>query len=389
MPYAVKGQVSLNRSGDFKHGRPVIIGHDLPGAVTRTGVVSLAATQLALLGNIGHPLICQADYVQVSCPLANTDYDFAAYRFPIPKYLNETSSSGRRYLLIRVTGKCTSQMTTWLVKARTSSTGPTSAGAVGGFAAVTTETILLPLPEGPLDEYVILSVRGSAGTDTLFRLWNIAAWVVPIGDDTTINEASSLDGGEIYNQDKAHPVDDTVEVATDAPFTVATVRNLIQTNEDMFHYNVRAVVTWCAIKNYGTLWTASTYGSSTGTINGTAAESVTETVRRNHWEWIYFPRPGVTHLKVYMDGYNADASPANDASVRLGFTGYEMTTGLMEILTTDGDYFSSATWKGVYMIPIPSRSGPLFLDLRVLNGATADTDEIRVAAISVYEVNQE
>lgn len=362
------------RSGDFNHRTPIALGGQTASPYRR-GVSDLAYNQLTLWAQIGNPLILHAPHPgnsTVTLTAANTDYDIAAYYFYIPNFVNASAVSGRRYVTARVRGYVSAG--TWTPKARTSS-GP-GTGASGNTVSSIID-IDVPIQEGPVEDYFILTVRGNTAGAT-FTLESLTVTLKPI---TTTSLSS---GSSIYNQDAFHPVDSTVQVGEDMPLTVDTVKSLALSNNAMFEHNLRQVVNFCGIHNFGTLWAAQTTATS-GRYIGLAETDVNG--YRPAWQWLYFPRQGPIKLRVKVDGYvpgwvNSTDNVVVDFTVRnmdgepVGTSASAAITGL--------NYFADATWTGGDITDIKG-PGPYYIDMRArIFSATGNT--ARILAVSIYEV---
>lgn len=374
--------IYINRSGDFKFRRPIIYGEQ-DEQPNRTGLAEIAKNHNTLWRNIGHPIIAAAPHTDVTLPGLSTDYDIAAYRFPRPKYLNTTASTGRRFLYVQVVGSVSSG--TWLARGRCQSGGKVSAGATGNTVTSLVE-IEIPIDDGPADDdYLVITVRGSVN-GAVFSFESIAAWILPA--------SGTLSGGETYKADVHCPIEayygEEYEWGHDAPLTVTSVQNLIRTNDNLWRNTPRAVVNFCAVQNYGTLWdesdpavTASTWPDADGTIN------IEQGDNRGRWQFIYFPKAPMTRLRCYIDGYATSGIPGNiDCTFRFMGQDADSTDSTGTFAITTADYFGSASWAGIFEIPTPSGTGPYFLQIRVKAGED-QADPVRIAAISVYEKGEE
>ena len=191
-------------------------------------------------------------------------------------------------------------------------------------------------------------------------------------------------GGTVYNQDAFHPLDTTVQVAADMPLTVDSTKSLVLANEEMFRTNVRQVVNFCGIHNFGTLWNARTTSTS-GRYIGLAETDVGGF--RPAWQWLYFPRQGVNRLRVQVDGYVPGWVDSTD-NVVVDFTLRTMDgekVGNSASAAISGlNYFADSTWSSGYLTGITG-TGPYYIDMRArIFSSTGNT--ARIMAVSIYEV---
>jgi len=86
-------------------------------------------------------------------------------------------------------------------------------------------------------------------------------------------------------------------------------------------------------------------------------------------QWVYFPRQGVTNLRLYLDGYVQEWDSSSDtATLNIGFEFQPPQS-----FTIGKNTFLSATsgWPadGV-LIPVPNKEGPLYLNLKRIDSRT-------------------
>lgn len=363
------------RSGDFNQRTPINLGGQATSPYHK-GVADLAYNQLTLWGQIGNPVILHAadpTNATVTLTAASTNYDIAAYWFPVPSFVNATAGSGRRYISVSVRGYVSSG--TWLIRGKTSVGTGTAASTGNTTSSVITFDV--PIPEGPVEDYFILTVTGNTAGAT-FTFQSLTAVLKPI---TT---AALGTGGAIYNQDAFHPVDSTVQIDADMPLTVDTAKSLALSNKEMYRTNVRQVANYCQLANYGTLWAAQASATAGRYIQ--LSEQETAGYRRA-WQWLYFPRPGVTTLKVHVDGYVVGwASSADncllDCSLRDLNTGEKV--GESATLTLNSaSYFDASTWATGTITGFTG-GGPYYIDLRA-RIFSATGEQARITAVSIFE----
>jgi hypothetical protein len=363
------------RPGDFNHRTPIHLGGHATTPYHK-GVADLAYNQLTLWGQIGNPVILHAadpTNSTVTLTAASTNYDIAAYWFPVPSFVNATAGSGRRYISVSVRGYVSSG--TWLIRGKTSVGTGTAASTGNTTSSVITFDV--PIPEGPVEEYFILTVNGNTAGAT-FTFQSITAVIKPI---TT---AALGTGGAIYNQDAFHPVDSTAQIDADMPLTVDTAKSLALSNKEMYRTNVRQVVNYCQLANYGTLWAAQASATAGRYIQ--LSEQETAGYRRA-WQWLYFPRPGVTTLKVHVDGYVVGwASSVDncllDCSLRDLNTGEKV--GESATLTLNSaSYFDASAWATGTITGFTG-GGPYYIDLRA-RIFSATGEQARITAVSIFE----
>lgn len=367
------------RPGDFTYKTPIVLGGQT-STPYRRGVEDLAVNQLTLWAQAGHPLVLDAPRPTdstVTLTSGATDYDFAAYYFPIPSFLNSGASSGRRYLTVEVRGYVSAG--TWTPKARAGG-GGTATGSSGN----TVSSIIsmdVPIAQGPGEDYLILTVQGNTGGAT-FTFESVTAYI------KTVSSTTLTAGTTTYSSGYFHPVDSTVQTAADRPFTVDMARSIIQANDEMFKSNVRQVVNYCNIANYGTLW-----GAKGDTEAATGRPLILDGELggyKRFWEWLYFPRQGVTGLKIWVDGYvRGWASSGDNVGVTVSLRRLDDGTGVgtpAYFSIAKGDFFSSATWasgNNLYITDIEGE-GPFIVDIRTRPFAGTSTD-VRLTAVSIYE----
>lgn len=360
------------RPGDFNQRTPIMLGGQASSPYHK-GVADLAYNQLTLWGQIGHPLVLHApdpSNATVTLTAATTNYDIAAYWFPIPAFVNATGSSGRRYVTLRVRGYTSSG--TWLVSARTSAGTGTAASSGNTVSSIITFDVPI---SNIAEDYLILTVQGNTAGAT-FNFQSITAMLKPM------TSAGLSAGGATYNQDDFHPIDTTVQVAEDMPLTVDIVKSLALANKTMYESNVRQIVNYCQVQNYGTLWAATSAVTAGRYIE--LSERETEGFRRA-WQWLYFPRPNA-RLKVQVEGFVPSWGSAADNCI-LDCSLRDLNTGTVvsacALAISSGSYFDASTWYTGTISGFTS-PGPYYIDLRarVFNSTGS---RARITAVSIYE----
>jgi len=359
------------RDGEFDPQRPVIIGAETSGNYRR-GTQDIAYNQNTLWGQIGHPLINDAQGVNITLTAAATNYDVAVYKFPIPWYLNSGTSSGRKYLKVSMVASVSAGTAT--LKGRVGTlAGTTTAGSTFG-AAVSTVTMNIPIDHGSQYDYVILTLRGtSAGA--VVSLYGIFGWILPFTSAADLGSGTAAYRADIY-----HPVDSTAQTAVNMPLNVHLMRSYNQANEVMYRQNVRPVVTYCNQKNYGTLFAASTGTGQISMVMGSSAST-----RQTSREWLYFPRQGVVGLAVFIDAYvSAWASAADNCTVNVGFSGFPP----YRFTVNKANAFSSSTWLVENFgntISVPNGPGPYFLQIYPESNSNKT---VNLMGVSIFEYNR-
>lgn len=374
---------------DFRFRNPIKLGDGTttPSSPFETGISDLAFNQLLLWGQSGHLIIADSHHQDVYLSAANTDYDIAAYKFPVPGYLNDDSGVGRRFLRVKVTGLIDAG--TWTIKARTGAGHATTATTGTGSSPQTIDDLYVPLPLSTTTEYLILSITSSTVGAT-FSFQGIQAHILPVTPAVAGDKA-------IWSENRMWPVDTTVQVAADRPLTVDIARSLIQANDIFYRWNVRTVFNFCTIANYGAsdystqswaLWTASDEAQSSQDATDRYLSMLnwdSEIINKSRHEWVYFPRPGIEYISVHMDGFVEGWSGTGDtASCDFRFKGGQDEVTLF--MQSD-NYFSAENWPinggNTYSLKVPAGPGPHFLELRSrLDNAPV---EGIVTALSVYE----
>jgi hypothetical protein len=362
------------RANNFASQRAVQVGADTASPYLR-GTGDFAYNQNTLWGQIGHPLISDAQGTAVTMTLANTDYDFAVYKFPIPTYLNSGTSSGRKYLHVEMMAY-TSAGTAQLKGRVGNIAGTTTAGTTFSTVNPSTVSMDVPIEHGSQYDYIILTVRGTSAGATL-SIYGVWAWIKPF------TSAADLGSGTaVLRNTHHHPVDSSVQMAVNMPITVHDMRSFSQTNDQMYRQNVRGLVTYCCQKNYGTLFAASTDTTSALTLESSPSGT---SERKSVREWLYFPRQGVTGLAVFMDAYvNSWASSADNITMNIGFKGFRPNSYTINKASA----LSSSSWLvEAYgnQIEVPNGPGPYFLQLGL---DPTKTKTVTIMALSIFEYNR-
>jgi hypothetical protein len=355
------------RVGDFRANRPIQQGGQ-DTTPWKKGIQDLAFNQLTLWSQTAPSVIQDAKHSSITVTAATTDYDFALYRWSIPGCLNGGSGSGRRYLQVTVVGKVAAG--TFTIKGRTSS-GTTVASAASVGAGYNTLIFNVNCPQTGEGDYLILSIQTSSGPNQVVFLAGVTARIMPMATDV-------LGEGTAISNNSFKPVDSTSQGSEGYPLTIKMTQDLIDANQNLYQKNVRGVISTCLWGIYGTLPVGVTAPN-----NGFFLEFLGALDAPRGHQWVYFPRPGVSQLRVYCDGYVTGWAAAGDnATLSFGFDGQ---TPISWTLAKANALGAVSGWPcDGTLIDVPANKGPLYLNL--LRMDTANTKAVNIMSFSVMEV---
>jgi hypothetical protein len=432
------------RAGDFRNNRPIQQGGQLV-TPWQKGVQDLVYNQLTLWGQTAPAVIQDCRTVTLNLPVQNTYYDFAMYRYDTPGQLNPGSASGRRYMQITMRAVTTGAHSwQFQARTSSGVTVASASSGAGGFPVQLTLNVNIPANTLGDWIILSVRCTSSALKDiTISQITGrvMPASLAALGEGTAVYSLDEFHPVDSTVGQGAEGCPLTVQVVRDLILANQTlyeknIRGVINFSAwDLFTSLPNSFVNVAALSNgvnintfagAGTLNVNSTTGFppsgaiqvTTGsgvfviTYTGTTATTFTGCnsngqagvmatggfIYKSHTglgftfdpdtsnqikghQWVYYPRPGVRNLRLYLDGYIQGWSSSSDTgSLAFGFANHDPVTFDID----KPSYLTAVTsWPAEgLLIPIPNRPGPLFLDLRRTD---VRTKPLKVMSMSVME----
>lgn len=333
-------------------------------AIARTtaflGLEELAENQITLWAQSGQMLICETpdDYNQPIGLLLNY---IGSYLVQIPRHLNDSiSTAGRRYLEVFVASNSnTVEMQAY----------PHAGGAMlaaGTFITrdgVDGHLINIPLPRpDDFDEPTTLfgfilavydeSEVGTVHVESVYAVLRRVTGALPEGDESCRPNEWAL----------VHPD----QVGGDEAWDVNTARDLVKVNSLLYASNVRPIVTKGLCHPIQISNGETTAPPADDPLKITLSDSTTETDVKHclYHEWLYWPRQGVTRVRVVLN-MTRDASVDN-RTVVVHFDGYPGEAVTVTQTAFTPQYVAATSWRGLpeadaVELDVPLAEAPLRL----------------------------
>lgn len=335
-----------------------------------TGADSWVKNQATLWAQSGHYVINEKFFASEDMTYWGTFVEiyYGAWAFQIPKWMNATVSTGRRYLYFALqTDPGATPHHTYRIRSADGS----ALLATGVRTSVDGEWVILF--EVPLPASSVLTAPATWFEFLLSAEWDgVGSGLFDVtGAWGMVQRATAVDTD--CNNPGVIDLIDPEQLAYGQPLDVYSTRALLATNEVLFASNVRPVVTmgW---------YDGGLDDLLDGALNGQPGIVLGEDYDENpYWEWLYFPRQGITRLRV---GLNAIKN-TDTRTLRIGFVGHSMEE--VEVSsTTTGPAPGNWTVRGDLYVEIPPASGPL----RFRIGLRADpptSDYVQLLQLMVHE----
>lgn len=354
---------------EFGPRTPITEDGPAPGL---TGVGGIVLNQATMWAQLGHIVISDKLRVTETVPLASTQFYYGSWFFQLPKWLNQTGSTWRRYLTFIVdTDIGASPVLTMRAITSLGTTTGVRTSVEGRFVTVFEVPLpaSAPLPNDATWFGVQLSVEWNGTGSAEFTVDGVYGYVKRV-EGTLDNDANNAGVIDLV---------DATQIAVDQPLDVHSMRALVATNEVLFASNMRPVVTKGWVPG-GT--------DEPGNVDFIPSDShlvlsdaaVVDPPPNPYWEWLYWPRQGATRLRI---GLSAIVT-GDTRKLYLGFQDAELKefTVSATSLSQDGTVGWQAT--GNQYLDIPPGAGPFKLRLGLVPDASS-TDPVWVMKLFIHE----
>lgn len=302
----------------------------------RNGLTVAAMNHNTVMARLGHVKVSQVEKPNVITgpgPLT-----FCAYPYIIP------TIPRRDQLTVKVKATTTGG-TTYRIRATTSAgTSAFSAFTASGSSV----SVNVDAAESTWDVVTVEAELNGAGN---FRPGEV--YIVQKPFTTT-----DLGTYESFPANPRHIPQDQGQYSADRALPVASMRDLLASQDEHFYNNVRTIVNQCHWVNHATI---GTLDAGLASIAYNSSINTTQPLM----EWIYWPRPGVKAVRVFVaartDNYGSDGG-----LVSVGFRdGPSINGGFpLEIQTATSD-FSVGNWAiDNELLRVPESPGPHYITLR-------------------------
>jgi hypothetical protein len=365
-----QGRIRPYRENEFNARAPIVDEGPSPGL---TGTLGIVSNQATLWAQSGHMVISDKMYRTEDLSLtwgANIPVYFGSWSFQIPKWMNATSGTWRRFLTFIVDTDLGATPTI-IMSAHTSlGTTPGARTSYGG-RWVTQFDVPLPasaaLPNDATWFTVTLSAEWDGGAGSTFTVYGVVAYVERVLGtlDPDANSSGVID-----------LVDDK-QIKYQEALDVHSVRALLATNEVLFASNMRPVVT----SGWWPQGTDDPLDSVPLEPVISLSDDLTDSEVNPYWEWLYFPRQGVKRLRI---GIAAVRLGADNRELYIGFRDVDAEeTVVVTVAATSND---PTYWQhdGDLFLDVPSSAGPLYLRI----GLVADEstfDGVGLMKVMIHE----
>jgi hypothetical protein len=362
------GRIRPYRENEFNPRAPILDEGPTPGLTGADGIVSNQAT---LWAQSGHMVISEKIYLDEDIATTwggSTNIYYGSWSFQIPKWMNSTSLTFRRYLTLIVDTDLGASPTITMT-AMTSLGNTTGVRTSYGGRWVTQFDVPLPasapLPNDATWFTVTLKAVWSGSGSGTFSVRGVVGYVTRVTG--TLNPSANNPG--------VIDLVDATQITTQQPLDVHSLRTLHATNEVLFASNVRPVVTlgW---------WPGGTddIEDSVPLIGRVyLSDDPTDSEVNPYWEWAYFPRQGARRLRIGLGAVETGTS----RELYIGFRDHpdEVVIPVTTGFTSNNPAFWQA--NGNVYLDIPPDDGPLFLRVG-LRPPTA-TDGVYLMKLMVHE----
>jgi hypothetical protein len=346
-PTDALGRVFPARENEFRPRAPMLDEGPSPGL---TGIDGMVLNQATLWGQSGQILISEKMYRTEDLGGAWGTFDayYGSWVFQLPKWLNTTALSWRRYMTFIVDADLGISPTITM-------TAVTSLGNTVGVRTsyngrwVTLFKVPIPGP-APLPNdatwftITLKAVWSGSGSGTFF-VGGVYGFIERV--------VGTLDGSA--NSSGVIDIVDNTQLAYQQPVDVHSMRALHATNEVLFASNMRPVVCmgW---------WPGGTDEPADATPTSWPIELLddrTDSEANPYWEWVYFPRQGAGRLRLWLGAVKGSAT---NRDIYIAFKGHEEQQ-IIKTISTGSTSNDPAFWQidGDEYLDIPPDKGPFFL----------------------------
>lgn len=343
--------------GDFVRRTRIIVGDEAVGAL-RKGIKDLAYNANTLMARARKPFVTDSQDSTGTLTLTTSFQTFGWYVIRTQNYSGRTTL--RTQMRIGTTTGGTYEVKVSFI--------PVVGGTLTATFNGTTANAWISWDTTGLALNTVYIVKLEARYTGAGGSWNPQAIYI----DQVANTTAALTGMS-WVLEGVHPLD-VDQYGEDAALSVAMARECIHNNNVLWANQVNHIVT-SASWHIHTTGTTSTVTNGLKTWYGTVTlGAVTLSGRAGLIkEWLYWPRPGVTTLDVYLNGFvTAWASGTDTATFQLRIENYNVSALNFSLASATANYAvgSWAVFGSSIAIP-PDLGGPVKIQLLGGHGANA------------------
>lgn len=336
-------------TGDFVRKSRIIYGAEAVSPY-RKGVQDLAYNANTLMARLRKPLATDAQDSTATLTLTTAFQTFGWYVIKTQNYSGRTTM--RTQMRVGTTSGGTYEVKASFI--------PVSGGTLTATYNGTTANGWISWDTTGLALNTVYIVKLEARYTVAGASWNPQAVYI----DQIANTSGSL-ASMSWVLEGVHPLDIT-QYQEDAALSVAMARECIHNNNVLWANQTNPLVT-CASWHIHTTGTTSTVATGLQTwyqgltFGGISVSGRVGLIK----EWVYWPRPGVTSLDVYLNGFVTGwASGTDTASLALQVKGYDPGRLAFSIASATANYAVGSwnTFGGSLTLP-QDGSGPLYIQL--------------------------